>query len=205
MFEFSPDQLQEAPLVAKLAVLVVSAIIQDDLACITTGFYVASGMLPFWPAMGACLLGTYLGDVAYVILGRLALRLGQGSRVVRRLMERPAIARGRDLLTRFGVYVIIGSRFLPGLRTPIQLATGVLYPNLLRACIYQLIACCIYAPMMVGGSAALGTAVEVEKRLRDFGHISLVATAVGVWLLILLVRSIARWSTQRDQGESTTP
>ena len=201
MFEFPYEQLNEAPLAAKLALLVVSAIIQDDLACVTAGVYVAGGRLPLWPTILACLLGTYLGDVAYVMIGRLAFRLGQESRMMRAFMERPAIQRARSLLVRFGVYVIIGSRFLPGLRTPVQLATGLLYPSLIRVCVYLLIACSMYAPLMVGGASALGKAFDVDDLFRRFGHVSLVATAVGLWILILLVRVIARRVTQmRDQS-----
>lgn len=211
MFELQEAHFVQAPLAAKMLVVAVAAMIHDDATCIAVGVYLAGGSASFGPLSMACLLGTYVGDVGWFVLGRLAGRAALKRSPVNRWVSDDAVSRARSLLEQYGSYAIIVSRFLPGLRTPIQLAAGGLYTSLPRALLHFLIAACLYTPLMIGVGAYLGDAVAAMGLYQRYGRFGLVATALVVWLLLWLTRAAvrrfakpSRFLTGTDESDSGT-
>ena len=200
MFELQEDQLLGTPLPLQFLAVVIGAVVHDDITCIMVGVYAASGAIPLGPLLLACLLGTYIGDLGWFLLGRWTGSIAQRWQFIDRWMHDPKVMQARQMLERYGSYVIIVSRFLPGLRTPVQLASGALYRDVPRACLYFLIAAGLYAPVLVGAVTFLGGQVDAASLYRRFGHLALVATAAVVLVVIWLVRT----GTQRFVAAAAT-
>jgi len=192
MFDLQEDQLLGTPLPMQFLVVVIGAIVHDDITCIMVGVYAASGEVPWGPLMLACLVGTYLGDLGWFLLGRWTGSIALRWQFINGWMNDPKVVQARELLERYGSYVIIVSRFLPGLRTPVQLAAGALYKDIPRACLYFLIAAGLYAPVLVGVVTVLGGQVDAAGLYQRFGHWALVVTASVVLGVIWLVRTGTR-------------
>ena len=60
----------ELSAVAVLLLIIVAAILQDDLTCTTVGLMVSNENLSLPMAWFACLVGTLLGDLIWFMLGR---------------------------------------------------------------------------------------------------------------------------------------
>ena len=189
MFDLQNDQLLGTPWPIQFLAVVIGAIVHDDITCIMVGVYAASGAVPLAPLMLACLVGTYVGDLGWFLLGRWTGKIALRWQFMDRWINDPKVLQARHLLEQYGSYVIIVSRFLPGLRTPVQLASGALYQDVPRACLYFLIAAGLYAPVLVGTVTFLGGQVDAANLYQRYGHLALVATAGVVLVVIWLVRT----------------
>jgi membrane protein DedA with SNARE-associated domain len=94
---------------------------EGETAAFLGGVISHHGLLTYWSASAAASAGSFAGDQIWFFAGRYA---GQW-RVVRRLMERPALARATQLLERYPTGFIFAFRFLVGLRTisPVVIGT----------------------------------------------------------------------------------
>jgi membrane protein DedA with SNARE-associated domain len=193
-----PENLARA-LPVVLLVIVVLAILQDDLTCVLVGVYVSQGDIPFWPSLIACFVGTLLGDLAWFFLARVFGRLLLDRRPVSRLISTENLKSAQALFERYGKYTIIVTRFLPGSRTLVQIAAGLFPTEILTTCLYFLYAAALYTLLLVGSCTLLGRTVNVELLYQQYGHLALLAAAVAVWCSLLLIKlSIRRLSVRRE-------
>ncbi len=113
----------------------------EEVAIIGAGVAASQNALNPWFALASCLFGAIAGDSAMYLIGR---RFGAGilekqSRWTRFLSpEREKII--ERLLQHHGVKVLLVTRFLVGLRSPVYFAAGVLRVSYLRFLIAD--ACC---------------------------------------------------------------
>jgi membrane protein DedA with SNARE-associated domain len=177
---------------AVLFVILVSAVIQDDLTCLVVGMYVATGDLMLFPSLLACFAGTLLGDFFWFFTGRL---LGTAC------LERPPIkwvvppthfARAREFFERHGPTSVLLARFLPLIRTPIQVAAGLFTTKVSTCVFYFTIAAVVYAPTLVIGTAVLGNAVNIYSMYEQYGHFALLGVAILLWLILVASRIAMR-------------
>jgi len=137
------------PLVVLLTLLALATFLSEDLTCVAAGILVADGRLGFAAATSGCLIGIFVGDVGLYLIGRLV-----GVRIVRRRPFRwfvsPAgLQRATLWFDRYGVWMIVLSRFIPGMRLPTYVAAGVAQTRSIRFLICFAIAAFIWTPALV--------------------------------------------------------
>ncbi|HEX6850257.1 MAG TPA: VTT domain-containing protein [Candidatus Polarisedimenticolaceae bacterium] len=175
---------------ALLAGLALFTLASEDLACIAAGVLVARGELGFFPATLACLLGIWVGDVALALAGR-----GAGRAWLRRRIRADAWRRAELWFARRGDAAILVARFVPGMRLPTYVASGLLAESLVRVSLLMLLGAVVWVPLLVGASASLPVPSPVAFVL---GALALVvATRLATWrgrrALVGFWRRWTRW------------
>src|SRR5437868_12063632 len=137
----------------ELLLIALATFVSEDLTCIAAGALVGQGRLAFVPAMSACLLGIYAGDLLLFLTGRFA----QGLAI--RFVPAEKIAEASEWMSRKGMAVVFLSRFAPGLRLPTYVAAGALKTRFWRFMFYFLLAAAIWTPLLVGAAALAGSRI----------------------------------------------
>lgn len=190
-FTLQPELLtQSLPLLFLL--IVVAAIVNDDLTCVLVGVYVSNGEIPFWPSLLACFAGTLLGDLAWFLSARLFGRIMLDRPPVKWLIPADRLTQARAIFDRYGPLAIIVTRFLPGARTAIQIVVGLLTTNVLSCTLYFFYAAALYTPLLVGGSVLIARAANVKLLYEQFGNLALLAAAAMIWLVLVTVKFAIR-------------
>jgi membrane protein DedA with SNARE-associated domain len=142
------------PTIATLLLIVGGTLIAEDATAIGVGLATAEGRLPLAPALGACIAGIVLGDVALWAVGRIAGRRLIASPRLRRFV--PAAAGLGSWVNRHPALAIIGSRFTPGTRVPLYLSAGIWGERPWRFLVWMLVAVCLWTPLLVVGASVAG-------------------------------------------------
>jgi membrane protein DedA with SNARE-associated domain len=134
--------------------------------------------------IAAAAAGGFLGDQIYFFVGRFA-----GDRVLARWPTlQPGAERVRQLLDRYDTPLILGVRFLYGLRTVGPIAIGMSRVPWLRFALFNLIGAILWAALVAGIGYALGEALTRVlgdlKRVEEwvFGAILVGGLALVAWL-----------------------
>jgi membrane protein DedA with SNARE-associated domain len=138
--------------------------------------------LPFVIAVAAA--GGFVGDQIYFVVGRFA-----GDRVLARWPRlRPGARRVRQLLARYDTPLILGVRFMYGLRTVGPIAIGMSGVHWLRFALLNLAGATVWAALVGGIGYALGEALTRVlgdlKRVEEwvFGIVLVGGLALVAWL-----------------------
>ncbi len=138
--------------------------------------------LPWVIAVAAA--GGFLGDQIYFLVGRFA-----GARVLAHWPAlQPGAERVRQLLDRYDAPLILGVRFLYGLRTVGPIAIGMSRVHWLRFAALNLAGAIVWAALIAGIGYALGEALTRVlgdlKRVEEwvFGAILVGGLALVAWL-----------------------
>jgi len=108
---------------AILLLLIIGAtLVLEDAATVAVGMLAAHGSVPVALALTGLVLGTILGDMALHLVGRWAGR----SRRAQRLRANPRVVRAEQWVQRRQLSALAIARFVPGLRLPTFVASGVL-------------------------------------------------------------------------------
>lgn len=184
-------------LVVWMALVAAATFISEDLACLAAGLLVARGRVDFVPAVVACAVGIFVGDLLVYLMGRLGRPWLE--RAPLRWLVRPAdVERSRRWFRRRGGWVILASRFLPGTRLPTYLTAGLLRVNALWFTVQLLVPVAVWTPILVGLSRYFGERVfasfDLFERYAVPGFAALLA---AVWSLLALVRALATHDGRR--------
>ena len=164
-----------------LLLIVIATLIQDDLTCLVVASAVAAGEVDPLPAATACLVGIWLGDIAWFLSTRL---IGQKLLTLwpfRVLITEEKIQQARERLEQLGVRALFVSRFLPVVRTPLQVTSGLLARSTLPGCITLLIAGVVYVTVFIGTASAVGQTDIVRDFYEQYGVLALVSISVVIW------------------------
>jgi membrane protein DedA with SNARE-associated domain len=102
--------------------ILLATFVLEDAATIAAALLAAQGLVDPTLAVAVLCAGTGAGDIGLHLAGRWARR----HRWVARQCARPAVARAADWLSRRRWPALILARFVPGLRLPTYLASGLL-------------------------------------------------------------------------------
>jgi len=194
---FDPSSIPPAtgPALLILAlVIIVGTFISEDLTCIAAGLMVAQGRIEFLPALLACGVGIFIGDVGIFLGGRILGRPVVHRAPLRWILSPAALTRASDWFQRKGVKAVFLSRFMPGIRLPTYFAAGVLRTSLFSFSFYFGVAIVIWTPLLLGFAAWAGAeAIEIFER---WGALALIAVLLA---LLSVERVLLRLFTFRGR------
>jgi membrane protein DedA with SNARE-associated domain len=156
---------------AALIFLALGTLVSEDLTSISAGLLARDNTIAFAPAVAACVLGVYVGDLALWLAGRL---------VGRRLLDLPWVSQRVDRVSLNALsaridanlgLAVLGSRFLPGTRLPMYLAAGIWGQRPIAFAGWSLLAVLLWTPLLVALTAAYGSAVTTPL-LGELGGVS---------------------------------
>ena len=168
-------------LYALMVLIIFSTFVSEDLTCIGAGLLAAKGVMGYWPAMIASLLGIFIGDILLYLGGRWL-----GDNAVKKAPFKWFITE-KDLEKSYrwfdakGPMIIIASRFIPGTRFATYVSAGIIGANFWVFIMYFGIASILWTPILVGLSMIIG------QELMEYFYIY---QEYAVWVLVGIISSI---------------
>ena len=161
----------------------VGSVLEGETLLALAGVAAQRGYLNLQWVIAVATAGAFLGDQVCFLIGRWF-----GVRVLARWPRlEPSIARADALLARRGAVIVVGLRFIYGLRTAGVLAIGMSRMGWLRFASLNLVGALLWAPIVAGAGYVLGNAVEpLLENLRGaeyYVFAAVILVGVSVWLL----------------------
>jgi pimeloyl-ACP methyl ester carboxylesterase/membrane protein DedA with SNARE-associated domain len=185
-------------LILALITLCVSTLISEDATCIAAGLLVAGGIIEFWPAAIACLIGIYLGDAMLFFAGRHLGAPALSRAPLRWFVSADGLESGKAWFAKRGPATIVISRFVPGTRLPTYLAAGALGQGFVRFSLWFLLASILWTPALVAISATAGSAVGAHfDQFSTYALPVLLAVIVSMMIVLRVVLPLATYRGRR--------
>ena len=150
------EPIKGSALLTILLIIVISAIIHEDITSISAGLLVASGVIEIQYAIAACFTGIFIADTSTYLIGRNFGMDILNSAPLKWIIKKRDIEWAKNMFDMKGVGIIFASRFLPGTRLATYFTAGLLKTNFSRFIIYFLAAITIWVPIIVGVSSVIG-------------------------------------------------
>jgi membrane protein DedA with SNARE-associated domain len=173
--------------------LAAGTLLSEDLTSISAGLLARNGAIGLVPAVVACAVGVYTGDLGLWLLGRVG-----GTRALRwnwmaRLVDPAIVTRLAARLDHRLAFAVLASRFLPGSRLPLYLALGISGRRPLAFAAWSFVAVLLWTPLLVILTAVYGSSLTAPL-LGQLGEVSrLVITAIVLAAgLRLATRALSR-------------
>ncbi|MDA7086334.1 DedA family protein [Pseudomonas sp. SA3-5] len=161
------------------AAILVGAFLEGETVLLLAGFAAHQGYFSFPLVVVFALSGATLGDQLYFFIGR-----RYGDRLLRRFPNlTPSAQRVNRLLLRYHASVIVGVRFMYGLRVVGPIAIGMSELPAWRFVLFNLLGAAIWAPLIAGAGFMFGQ--TLQWLFADIKHYEEVA------LLVIVVIGIA--------------
>jgi membrane protein DedA with SNARE-associated domain len=108
------------------AALALATLLQEDVPTVTAALLAGAGRMS-WPAgFFGCFFGIWFGDALLYLVARGFGRKLLNGRWIRRRVTESSIERSQQWFAERGWWLLVGSRFVPGMRLPSYLAAGFL-------------------------------------------------------------------------------
>lgn len=171
-----------------LVMIILATLVSEDLACIGAGLLAARGILGFWPATLAALVGIVVGDMLLYLVGRAVGRPALRYAPFRWILSEDQLERSTKWFQVKGPSIILASRFLPGSRLPTYFTAGVLGAGFWMFSAYFLIAAILWTPILVGLAELVGHQLLVYFVVyKKYALLALLGMVVGLRLFVKLV------------------
>lgn len=170
--------------------VLAGTLLEGESVLLLAGFAAHRGMLDIGTVIGVATLGGFLGDQVFFFAGR-----RYGAPLLARFPKYAVPAeRARALLAKYHIPVILGIRFMYGLRAVLPFTIGMSNIPVLRFQVLNLIGALIWAASGTALGYLVGDAAEsILGDLKDYE---------GEALLVLALGGIAYWiySRRRARG-----
>lgn len=182
-----------------LLILALATFLSEDGACITAGVLVAEGRLALLPAILACFVGIFFGDLLLYIVGRLFGRAALRRPPLRWVLGEDSLQRAGDWLARNGAAMVFIARFTPGARLPTYFTAGVLRTPVRKFLGYFLLAAAVWTPLIVSVAAGLGLPfVHSDFLGRQPLSIKLLVGGAAIFVLAKLAEKLLTYRGRRS-------
>lgn len=171
-----------------MVIIILATLISEDLTCIGAGLLAARGLIGFWPATLACLIGIFIGDVGLYLAGRFIGKKAVRKAPIKWFVSEGDLDKSAEWFKRRGPMIIIASRFLPGSRFPTYFSAGIIGAGFWMFISYFLLAAVVWTPMLVGISQLLGN--ELLRYFSLYQDYAIWAFLVLVILLVIIAKAI---------------
>jgi len=139
-----------------LLLIIAATFVLEDAATVAVGMLAAHGTVSIELALLGLVLGTIIGDFGLHLIGRWASE----SRHTRKLRKKRKIAHAEAWLERRQLSALALARFIPGLRLPTFVASGVLKFPLFRTLAVLSVVTLIWTPALFWLSHSIMVAAE---------------------------------------------
>ncbi|MGF1449784.1 MAG: alpha/beta fold hydrolase [Opitutales bacterium] len=181
-----------------LIALFLGTQLTEDLTTIGAGILAARGVVPFWPAVGACLLGIFVGDLLLYLAGRIFGRRALRHKPLRWLLSESDVTRSERWFRRRGALLIFGCRFVPGSRVPVYFTAGLLRVPLSRFIIYFGLAAAVWTPLLAGLAFYAGNwFLQLFHGFESYALLLVFGFALVVMTLLRLILPLLSWKGRR--------
>ncbi len=136
--------------------------IPGDTIIVFGAFLVGTGRLNFFGVYFSTTFGSLLG---FMVLFWVGTYLGRRFFIERdySFIKAKNIIKAEAWLKKYGYYLIVLNRFLPGIRSVISIAGGITELNIIRVSIFALISCAVWNLIWTLLGYALGSNWEIFK------------------------------------------
>ncbi len=166
----------------------------EDITLIAAGIVASAGSISLWGAMLAGFIGVMAGDAFLYTMGRVYGRKAFQLPILRSIMTPKRIAMAERKIIRNSHFICFTARFLPGLRSPIFLMSGIM--GVRPIVFYGLdgFAALISVPLWVYVGHWVGQNIDEALKVAERVQLSL-----GAVILVLLAAYIGRrrWKKAR--------
>lgn len=161
----------------------VGSLIEGETVLTVAGLAAHRGYLHFWYLLALASLGSFIGDQAYFLIGRI-----WGKPLLARYPRfRPAVRRVDTLLVRYAGAAVVAVRFLYGLRTIGPIAMGASRLKWHTFLLYNAVGAVLWSAAWLGAGYFVGELLQqllgkmkhVEAWL--FAGVATVVFAMAVW------------------------
>ena len=155
----------------------------EDIFIVPAGFLMQQGVMPFWWTALAAYFGVVLADSLWVLVVRKFSRRILRFRFFRRLFHPRRILEIKYKFDRWGIWVIVLSRFIPFSRTPVFTAAGLSRMKIWKFTLAEAVAAIPVVAAQLGFGWLLGMGFEMsqeEKHIQEIIIISLLVIAIMV-------------------------
>jgi membrane protein DedA with SNARE-associated domain len=183
----------------------------EEVAIIAGGALAANGQLHWGLTLGSLLIGALLGDcVMYYIGYHFGRRLLEQNRFWNRLITPEREKKVEDLLAQHGVKVLLGARFLVGLRGPMYITAGILKVPFRRFVLADLFCATLVVTLFFALSYLYGAQV-VKAIHQGEGWLTIavvtaaiVAGGIGLWWYLRRKRLSAAAKSEPGQASGAS-
>ncbi len=187
MFEFLQEYLVEFAYGGMFLVLLLCGLglpVPEDVPIILSGYLAHLGVVGFWPALAANLLGIMVGDLAIYGLGYWMGPKALEHPLLRPVMTEVRMEKVRRFFDRHGKKAVFFGRFIAGLRAPLFLAAGITrFPARAFAGL-DFSAALLSAPLLFWAAYYFGDRIDDFRKTLGTGQAALIAALVAgaAWL-----------------------
>ena len=168
-------------LYALMILIIFSTFVSEDLTCIGAGLLAAKGVMGYWPAMIASLLGIFIGDILLYLGGRWLGDNAVNKAPFKWFITEKDLQKSYRWFEAKGPMIIIASRFIPGTRFATYVSAGIIGANFWVFIVYFGIASILWTPVLVGLAMIIG------QELMEYFYIY---QEYAVWVLIGIISAI---------------
>lgn len=177
-----------AALLIILLIIILSTLLSEDLTCIGAGLLAARGLIGFWPAVGACLTGIIIGNMAVYLTGRYMGKAALRKAPFKWFISEQDLLKSTEWFRSRGSAIIVSSRFLPGSRLPVYFTAGIIDITFWKFSFYFLLSAMIWTPLLVGLSMFLGH--ELLQFFSLYQEYTFVIPLLIIILLIIVAKTL---------------
>lgn len=158
----------------------------EDITLIAAGILSALGSIHFWGAIVAGFIGVMAGDAFLYTVGRVYGRRAFKLPLIRSIMTPRRIALAERKMIRNSHFICFTARFLPGLRSPIFLMSGITGVRPLVFYTLDGLAAMISVPIWVFVGHWVGENLDLALKVAERIQLS-VAAVMGTGVVIYLI------------------
>ena len=135
----------------------VGTFLEGETILLMAGFAAHRGYLDLWKVILVAFVAGFLGDQFYFFLGQ-----RYGDRILARFPSwKPRAKKVQALLRKYDTALVLGIRFLYGLRIVGPIVIGMSHVPLFRLVTLNAIGAAIWAPLIAGGGYLFGNTLEL--------------------------------------------
>ncbi len=160
----------------------------SDLVVLLGGSLIATHSLHFIPTVLFTTIGSVLGFMTLFVIGsQMDRKIVRAGKI--KFISVGALDKAEKWFVKYGYFIILGNRFMPGTRSVISFFAGLSELNFKKTAILSGISALIWNSIIIYLGYIFGNNIHlVDKYLSTYSNIVLVIT--GVVALLLIVKSL---------------
>ncbi len=198
--KFPPIETADgARVLVLMLIILICTFVAEDPTCLAAGLLVAQGLLGFVPALLACLLGIFIGDLTLYLIGRFL-----GRPILRKPPFKWIVSEQQidEMSERFeknpkSLAIIVSSRFIPGSRLPTFIAAGVMKLNWRKLIFLFFVAAALWTPPLILLAEKVGAGVI--EQFKEWHHAAAEILILAIVILYLATHYIVPAFTWRGR------